>query len=90
MHASAILTSLPLAFVLLAPVHAQEVRIGAEAFGTWERDAPGVSRHIRPTDLPPPSHLQNDPEAPDFERLPIKDEVRPLVLKENAAQLLGL
>ena len=26
----------------------------------------------------------------DFERLPIKDEVRPLVLKENAAQLLGL
>ena len=26
----------------------------------------------------------------DFERLPIKDEVRPLVLKENAARLLGL
>jgi uncharacterized protein len=26
----------------------------------------------------------------DFERLPIKDEVRPLVLKENAAALLGL
>jgi predicted TIM-barrel fold metal-dependent hydrolase len=26
----------------------------------------------------------------DFETLPIKDEVRPLVLKENAAQLLGL
>jgi predicted TIM-barrel fold metal-dependent hydrolase len=26
----------------------------------------------------------------DFERLPIKDEVRPLVLKENAATLLGL
>jgi predicted TIM-barrel fold metal-dependent hydrolase len=26
----------------------------------------------------------------DFEKLPIRDEVRPLVLKENAAQLLGL
>jgi len=26
----------------------------------------------------------------DFERLPIKDEVRPLVLKHNAARLLGL
>ncbi len=26
----------------------------------------------------------------DFKRLPIKDEVRPLVLKENAARLLGL
>ena len=26
----------------------------------------------------------------DFEKLPIKDEVRPLVLKENAAKLLGL
>jgi uncharacterized protein len=26
----------------------------------------------------------------DFEKLPIKDEVRPLVLKENGAELLGL
>ena len=26
----------------------------------------------------------------DFEKLPIKDEVRPLVLKENAARLLKL
>jgi uncharacterized protein len=26
----------------------------------------------------------------DFEKLPIKDEVRPLILKENAARLLGL
>jgi predicted TIM-barrel fold metal-dependent hydrolase len=26
----------------------------------------------------------------DFEQLPIKDEVRPLVLKANAAKLLGL
>ncbi|WP_414476019.1 PQQ-dependent sugar dehydrogenase [Microvirga sp. M2] len=69
MRAPMILTSLPLAFTLLAPVHAQEVRTGADAFGTWERDAPGVSRHIRPTDLPPPSLAQNDPEAPDFENM---------------------
>ena len=26
----------------------------------------------------------------DFEKLAIRDEVRPLVLKENAARLLGL
>jgi predicted TIM-barrel fold metal-dependent hydrolase len=26
----------------------------------------------------------------DFAKLPIRDEVRPLVLKENAARLLGL
>ena len=26
----------------------------------------------------------------DFEQLPIKDEVRPLILKENAARLFGL
>jgi hypothetical protein len=26
----------------------------------------------------------------DFEKLPIRDEVRPLVLKHNAAKLLGL
>jgi hypothetical protein len=36
MRASTILMSLPMALVLLAPVHAQEVRTGADAFGTWE------------------------------------------------------
>jgi hypothetical protein len=35
MRAPTILASLPLAFVLLTPVHAQEVRTGANAFGTW-------------------------------------------------------
>jgi glucose/arabinose dehydrogenase len=69
MRASVILTSLPLTFALLASVHAQEVRTGADAFGTWEKDAPGVSRHIRPADLPPPSLMQNDREAPDFENM---------------------
>lgn len=73
MRTSTALTGLPLAFVLMTSVHAahaQEVRTGADAFGTWEDDAPGVSRHIRPADLPPPTHTENDPEAPDFERMP--------------------
>jgi len=46
-----------------------DVRTGAAAFGTWEGDAPAVGRHIRPTDLPAPTHSDNDPEAPDFRRL---------------------
>src|SRR3954452_2778409 len=69
MRAIAVLVSLPFAGALLGSLHAQEVRTGAAAFGTWEADAPGVSRHIRPTDLAPPSHADNDPEEPDFKRL---------------------
>ena len=70
MRASTVLAALPLVLVSLASLHAQEVRTGAGAFGTWEGDAPGVSRHIRPSDLPPPTHHQNDPEEPDFKRMP--------------------
>src|ERR1041384_3061004 len=69
MRPSTILVSLPFAVVSLASLHAQEVRTGATAFGTWEADAPGVSRHIRPADLPPPSLHQNDPEEPDFRNM---------------------
>jgi hypothetical protein len=69
MRASTILMSLPMAIVLLAPVHAEEVRTGADTFGTWEGDAPGVRRHIRPADLPPAMN-EGDPEKPDYERLP--------------------
>ena len=69
MRASSVLVSLPFAIAFLAPLHAQDVRTGAAAFGTWESDAPGVSRHIRPTDLPRPTHFDNDPEEPDFKRL---------------------
>jgi glucose/arabinose dehydrogenase len=53
----------------MAPVHAQEVLTGDAAFGTWQADAPGVRRHITPSDLPPPSNAENDPEAPDFENM---------------------
>lgn len=70
MRTSTFLTGLALALVLLAPAHTQEVRTGADAFGTSEVDAPGVRRHITPADLPPPSNAENDPEAPDYERLP--------------------
>ena len=58
-----------LALVLAGPVYAQEVLTGEAAFGTWEPDAPGIRRHITPQDLPPPSHADNDPEAPDFENM---------------------
>ena len=70
MRASTVLIGLALALGLVAPVHAQKVLTGADAFGTWEGDAPGVSRHIRPADLPPPTHHENDPEAPDFDLKP--------------------
>ena len=70
MRASTVLIGLALAFGLVAPVHAQKALTGADAFVTWEGDAPGVSRHIRPADLPPPTHHENDPEAPDFDLKP--------------------
>jgi glucose/arabinose dehydrogenase len=69
MRTSTILMRLPMALVLLSPVQAQEVLTGADAFGTWEPDAPGIRRHITAEDLPPPSHTENDPEAPDFENM---------------------
>ena len=56
-----------LMLVLVASAHAQDVRTGDKAFGTWQDDAPGVGRRITAADLPPPSFADNDPEAPDFE-----------------------
>jgi len=70
MRASTVLIGLALTLGLVAPVHAQKVFTGADAFGTWQSDAPGVSRHIRPADLPPPTHHENDAEAPDFDLKP--------------------
>src|ERR671926_449281 len=75
MRTSTILLSSSMALALLAPVgalepvHAQEVRTGADAFGSPERDRPGVRHHIRPQDLPPPIY-RGHPEEPDFERQP--------------------
>ena len=42
---------------------ARETRTGANAFGDWTGDAPGVSRHITPSDLPAPAMAGSDPEA---------------------------
>jgi glucose/arabinose dehydrogenase len=42
---------------LASPLHAQtaEPLTGAAAFSSWQSDAPGVSRHIRPSELPAPA-----------------------------------
>src|SRR4051812_28088013 len=71
MRASVFVVCVPSLF-MAAPALAQEqpVRTGTAAFGTWEGDAPGLARHIKPTDLPRPTHTDNDPEAPDFKRMP--------------------
>jgi hypothetical protein len=69
-RASTVLAGVALALTSVASVHAQEMRTGAAAFGTWESDAPGVGRHITAADLPPPSLTENDPEAPDFRNMP--------------------
>ena len=45
---------------------AADVRTGEAAFGGWESDAPGVRRHIRPSDLPAPK-TGTDAESPDFQ-----------------------
>lgn len=63
--------SILLAFLLLPlPAQAQEVLTGEAAFGSAENDAVGMRRHITPDALPPPSHHENDSEAPDFDNAP--------------------
>ena len=49
MRAATVLIGLALTLGLVAPVHAQKVLAGADAFGTWKDDSPGVSRHGLPT-----------------------------------------
>ena len=58
MHASTFL-SIPiqvslLSFASLASAQSAEVRTGAAAAESWKVDAPGVRRHIRPSDMPAP------------------------------------
>lgn len=69
MRSSLALICIPLTFSLLAAANAQKVRTGEDAFGAWKDDAPGVRRHIKPEDLPPPSPSGNSGE-PDFARPP--------------------
>ena len=61
MHASK--SSIFLTLVIatsLASAQAGEIRTGAAAFESWKVDAPGVRRHIKPSDLPAP--LATEPE----------------------------
>ena len=69
MRVSDFLIGVPLLLFAL-PAQGAEVRTGKAAFDNWRSDAPGVSRHIRPADLPAPSLDKNDPEAPDFKLMP--------------------
>ena len=58
MHAPTFVTLLihvPLVFLSsLAYAQTGEVRTGAAALDAWKADAPGVRRHIKPSDLPAP------------------------------------
>jgi glucose/arabinose dehydrogenase len=70
MRVSALITSFP--FLLLAPAalpQSTDVRTGAGAFGDWRTDAPGVRRHIRPSDLGAPK-LGTDDETADYRSVP--------------------
>ncbi len=66
MHRRRFLTLLvPVPVLLLASLafaQTGEVRTGAAAFADWTADAPGVRRHIKPSDLPPPPPTVADPE----------------------------
>jgi glucose/arabinose dehydrogenase len=57
-----------LAVVFAAPAFSQSqpsVLMGKEAFGDWSADRPGVTRLIRPSDLPPPMPEQTAQNFPD-------------------------
>ncbi len=52
---STLLLNLPLIFLTsVASAQTGEVRTGAAALDAWKADAPGVRRHIKPSDLPAP------------------------------------
>jgi glucose/arabinose dehydrogenase len=52
---STLLLHIPLVFLAsLASAQTGELRTGAAALADWKADAPGVRRHIKPSDLPAP------------------------------------
>lgn len=67
----AALLSVILVTSLFTPALSQEprVRTGTAAFGGWEGDAPGVRRHITPSDIPVP-RTTADAERPDVQNRP--------------------
>ena len=63
--------ALVLAAALVAPASAQSEPLkGAAAFGDWHADRPGVSRLIRPEDLPKPGATPSSANAPHIVRRP--------------------
>ncbi|MDQ9172009.1 PQQ-dependent sugar dehydrogenase [Oxalobacteraceae bacterium R-40] len=50
----ALLIHVPLILALAACAQTENVRTGKAAFAGWQADAPGVRRHIKPSDLPAP------------------------------------
>lgn len=69
---------------------------GAAAFGDWRQDAPGVRRHIKATDLPPPFATQSAANSPRvvpakpgvLPKVPPGFEVAPLVTGLEGPRLL--
>ena len=49
---------------------AGKVLTGAEAFGDWKEDAPGVIRHIQVADLKPPGMTESASNGPDNVAMP--------------------
>src|SRR5262245_58557645 len=50
---------------------------GAEAFGSWEQAKPGVTRLIKPSDLPPPFNTKSASNSPGQADKPA--DAKPLV-----------
>lgn len=65
-------------------VSAEKVRTGKAAFGDWRGDAPGVRRHLRPSDLPPANATKSVANFPDKAEMPA--DASPRVPKGLAAE----
>lgn len=93
MRALTILLGFFLTLVSFASMHAQESLTAAHASASWKSDAPGVSRHIKPADLPSPSLHKNNPEDPDFRNqakvVPAPEGKMPDVPKGFAVQVFA-
>jgi glucose/arabinose dehydrogenase len=77
----AVLITVPFACLFaLASAQTGHVRTGATTFEGWKSDAPGVRRHIRPSDLPPAVTGQ-DPEGSIGNTADVTDSPRGAVPK---------
>jgi glucose/arabinose dehydrogenase len=74
-------------FILAAYAQAQDVKTGADAFGTWKDDKPGIVRHIRAKDLPPPD--QSNETANFAQPIKMPDGAKPILPKGFSAELIA-